>query len=68
MKTLRQVRESKGVTKAALVRHLGISKPTYDDYEQHPEHMRIETAKKVADFLGVDISDIFSVLGVIKLH
>ena len=59
MKTLRQVRASKGVTKAALVRHLGISKPTYDDYEQHPEHMRIETAKKVADFLGVDISDIF---------
>lgn len=33
MKTLRQVRESKGVTKAALVRHLGISKPAYDEYE-----------------------------------
>ena len=59
MKTLRQLRESKGVTKAAIVRHLGISKPTYDDYEQHPERMRIETAKKLADFLSVDISDIF---------
>ena len=59
MKTLRQIRESKGVTKAAVVRHLGISKPTYDDYEQHPEHMRIETAKKLAGFLGVEISDIF---------
>lgn len=59
MQTLRQIRESKGVTKAAIVRYLGISKPTYDDYERHPEHMRVETAKKLSEFLGVDISDIF---------
>ncbi len=59
MKTLRQVRESKGVTKAAICRHLGISKPTYDDYEQHPERMRIETAKRLAAFLGISVSDIF---------
>lgn len=59
MRTLREIREQKGVTKAAMIRHLGISKPTYDDYESNPESMRIETAKQVADFLGVDLQDIF---------
>lgn len=59
MKTLREVREGKGVTKAAVCRHLGISKPTYDDYERNPASMRIETATKVAEFLGVGLQDIF---------
>lgn len=59
MESIQQIRESKGVTKAAVARHLGISKPTYDLYEQHPERMRIETAQSVADFLGVQLSDIF---------
>lgn len=59
MKTLREIREQKGVTKAAIVRHLGISKPTYDDYESNPESMRIETAKRIAEFLGVNLQDIF---------
>lgn len=59
MRSIREIRESKGVTKAAVARHLGISKPTYDIYEQHPERMRIETAQMVADFLSVKLSDIF---------
>lgn len=59
MESIQHIRESKGVTKAAVARHLGISKPTYDLYEQHPERMRIETAQAVADFLGVQLSDIF---------
>lgn len=59
MKSLREIRRSKGVTKAAVARHLGISKPTYDNYERHPERMRIETAEEVARFLGVRLSDIF---------
>lgn len=59
MKTLREVRESKGVTKAAMCRHLAISKPTYDDYERNPASMRIETATKVAEFLGIGLQDIF---------
>lgn len=61
MKTLRQVREEKGVTKAAMIRHLGCSRPTYDEYEDHPERMRVETAVKVAEFLGVSVSEIFFV-------
>ncbi len=59
MKTLREVRESKGVTKAAMCRHLSISKPTYDEYERNPASMRIETAMKLSEFLGVGLQDIF---------
>lgn len=59
MQTLKQIRTAKGVTKAAIVRHLGISKPTYDEYERHPERMRIETAMALSEFLGVPIEDIF---------
>ncbi len=59
MKTLKSIRESKGVSKKAIFTYLGISQPTYDLYEAYPEKMRIETAKKVANFLGVELSDIF---------
>lgn len=59
MQSIEQIRTSKGVTKAAIARHLGISKPTYDIYEQHPERMRVETAKELASFLGVKLEDIF---------
>lgn len=60
MKTLKQVREDKGVTKVAIARHLGISLSTYDAYEKEPQKMRIETAKEAAAFLSVDAADIFS--------
>lgn len=59
MKSLKQARESKGVTKKAMAAHLGISRPTYDTYEAHPERMRIETAKEAAKFLGYKPEDIF---------
>lgn len=59
MKTLREIRESKGVSKIAVARHLGISRPCYNGYEENPSTMRIESAKQVADFLGVDVQDIF---------
>ena len=42
MKSLKQARVSKGVTKKAMAEHLGISGPTYDVYEDHPDRMRIE--------------------------
>ncbi len=59
MRTLESIRESKGVTKAAVARHLGVSRPTYDEYEANPHRMRVETAKAIADFLAVDVSEIF---------
>ena len=59
MKRIREIRESKGVSKAAMCRYLGISKPTYDEYENNPQNMRLSTAQKVADFLNVPLADIF---------
>ncbi len=59
MKTLRQIREDRGVSKVAIARYLGISRPTYDAYENRPSQMKIETAQKVASFLCVDLADIF---------
>lgn len=59
MKSLRQIRVDKGVTKAAICRHLRISKPTYDAYEADPGSMRVETAKQLAEFLGVELQEIF---------
>lgn len=63
MKSIREVRESKGVSKIAVARYLGISRPCYDGYENDPSSMRIETAKRLAEFLGVDVQDIFFVSG-----
>ncbi len=59
MKSLREIRESKGVTQTAISRHLCCSTKTYSAYEKRPERMKIETAFEVADFLGVEIGDIF---------
>lgn len=58
MKTLQEIRVSKGVSKIAMARHLGVSRPCYNKYENDPSTMRIETAKQAADFLGVDVQDI----------
>lgn len=59
MRTLKQAREAKGVTKIAMARHLGISSKTYYMYEKNPKRMRIEVATEAAKFLGYDIGDIF---------
>lgn len=59
MKTLRAIREEKGVTKKAVSNHLGVTDKTYSKYENHPETMKVETAKRIADFLNVEVSDIF---------
>lgn len=59
MQTLKSIRKEKGITKKAMYQHLGISQKTYDNYERHPSQMRIEMAKSAADYLGVDVSQIF---------
>lgn len=59
MKSLEQIRTDKGVSKTAICRHLGISRPTYDAYESNPQTMKVSTAKSLAEYLGVDVTDIF---------
>lgn len=59
MKTLESVRKSKGISKVAVARHIGVTEKTYAKYEAHPQTMSVKTANAVAGFLGVDLSDIF---------
>lgn len=59
MKTLEQIRKDRGVSKVAVQRHLGVSQPTYDKYEAHPETMSVENFEKVCAFLHVRREDIF---------
>ena len=59
MKTLKTIRENKGVTKTAVAQALGVTLKTYSEYEANPQSMKIERAIKAAEFLGVDVSDIF---------
>lgn len=59
VKSLRSVRESKGVTKVAMANALGITEKTYSAYEKNPGCIKIDTAKKIGEFLSVNVSDIF---------
>ena len=59
LKTLREIRKERGVTKSAVQKHLGVSQPTYDRYEEHPEKMRLADFEKVCSFLHCERDDIF---------
>ena len=59
MKSLRDVREAKGVKATAVAQHLGITRQTYAKYESSPDSMSVNHAQAVCDFLGVPVSEIF---------
>lgn len=59
MQTLKELREDRGVTQKAVANHLGVSRQTYNRYENNQERMTIQQAKAACDFLHVDIADIF---------
>ena len=59
MKTLKEIRLSKGVKQKSIADYLGVSRQTYGRYEKHQEKMSIQQAKAACDFLHVDIADIF---------
>mgnify|MGYP002526184965 CR=1 FL=1 len=51
-------RRAKNVTKKDMANLLGITVPTYDKFERNPSKMSVGMAKKVAEILEVDFSDI----------
>ena len=51
-------RRAKNVTKKDMANLLGITVPTYDKFERNPSKMSDGMAKKVAEILEVDYSDI----------
>lgn len=59
MKTLKEIRESKGVKQLAVAEHLGISRQAYAYYEQNPQRLRLEQANAVCEFLHCDIGEFF---------
>lgn len=59
MKTIREVRKSKGVTASAVAKHLGVTRQTYAKYEANPEIMSVNHACAICDFLGVPVTEIF---------
>ena len=59
MQTLKEMRESRGVTQKSIAQHLGVARQTYCRYENKQEKMTIEQAKAVCDFLHCSVADIF---------
>lgn len=59
MKTLKEMRESKGVMKGAAAQAIGVSYTTYRKYERNPRLMTIIQLDKVCEFLGCTRNDIF---------
>lgn len=58
-KTIRQVREEAGVTQQQMADKLGISRQQYANYEQHPERVTIEQARRICAILGAEYERIF---------
>ncbi len=59
MKTLKEIREARGVKQNAVAAHLGITRQTYAGYEENPRAMTIDQAQAVCRFLHCKLSDIF---------
>lgn len=57
-KTLREVREQKGVKKGAVAAAMSVTYPTYQRYEE-TNKMPALALSKACEFLGVSRDDIF---------
>ena len=58
--SVRQVRESAGMTQAELARRLGVSQPNVARWESGRVDLRIHTLQRIAEALGVNLEVIFS--------
>ena len=59
MKTIREMREEKGITQGTMAKRLGVSRPTYIKFENNPSAMSMGTAKRVCELLDCTVDDIF---------
>ena len=58
-KTIRDVRIEAGLTQQQMADKLGISRQQYANYEQHPERVTIEQARRICAILGAEYERIF---------
>lgn len=59
LRTLKEIREERGVKQLAVAEYLGITRQTYAAYEENPRVMTIDQAIAVCSFLHCKLSDIF---------
>ncbi|MER0122892.1 helix-turn-helix transcriptional regulator [Streptococcus sp. ZJ93] len=56
--TIKMARAKAGFTKLKMASELGVSRPTYDDYENYSTIMRIDVAQRFCDIVGLSIDDV----------
>lgn len=59
MKSLKEIRESKGIKQAYVAEQLGISRQTLSRYEADQDNLTIGQAKALCHILGCELTDIF---------
>ncbi|MBQ7630967.1 MAG: helix-turn-helix transcriptional regulator [Selenomonadaceae bacterium] len=57
--SLRQARRLKEKTQNEMAKLLNVHPMTYRKIEENPDTATIEQAKKIADYLGVNLDEIF---------
>lgn len=58
-KTIKEVRVDAGITQQQMADKLGVSRQQYANYEQHPERVTIEQARRICAILGAEYERIF---------
>ena len=58
MNQIRKIREKKKISQMELARAAGVSQPYMSDLENNRRGARPETYRKIAEFLGVEVSDL----------
>lgn len=56
--TLRQARDYAGLTQKEMAKRLHIAQITYGMYERGEREMRVNTAKRFSEIVGIDLNDL----------
>ncbi len=59
MGTIEDIRRAKGYTQEQVAKTAGIAVSSYNQYETGARSVPADVAQRVADVLGVEVSDIF---------
>ena len=60
MRSLKELRDKKGMTQETIARYLGITRQTYAKYEQEPERLTIDQAIVLCDILDCEFDSLLS--------
>lgn len=58
MASLKELRESKGLTQEQVASRIGVSRQTYLSYESNIGRVKMWRAQQIADALGVELADV----------